>query len=262
MRIVIDMQGAQTESRFRGIGRYTMAFAQAVVRNRGEHEIVLALSGLFPDTIEPIRAAFVGLLPQENIRVWHAPGPVKEEQPGNESRREIAGLLREAFFASLKPEVIHISSQFEGYVDDAVTSIGRFDTDTPVSVTLHDLIPLLNPDHYLKPHPRYEQYYLRKIEFLKRAAVYLAVSESSRQEGIRGLGRVPGPARCRMGVLRNLTDWQKLPVSNRMSCASPVMCRTTNSSSFTTSANCLSSPLGTKASACRRLRPWPAAPRL
>ena len=64
MRIVIDMQGAQTESRFRGIGRYTLAFAQAVVRNRGEHEVLLALSGLFPDTIEPIRAAFEGLLPK------------------------------------------------------------------------------------------------------------------------------------------------------------------------------------------------------
>jgi hypothetical protein len=32
MRIVIDMQGAQTESRFRGIGRYTMSFSQAVAR--------------------------------------------------------------------------------------------------------------------------------------------------------------------------------------------------------------------------------------
>ena len=74
MRIVIDMQGAQTESRFRGIGRYTLSFAQAIVRNRGEHEVILALSGLFPDTIEPIRAAFDGLLPQENIRVWYAPG--------------------------------------------------------------------------------------------------------------------------------------------------------------------------------------------
>jgi len=85
MRIVIDMQGAQTESRFRGIGRYTMSFAQAVVRNGGEHEIILALSGLFPETIEPIRAAFDGMLPQENIRVWHAPGPVREKHPDNES---------------------------------------------------------------------------------------------------------------------------------------------------------------------------------
>ena len=43
MRIVIDMQGAQSESRFRGIGRYTMSFTQALVRNREEHEIILAL---------------------------------------------------------------------------------------------------------------------------------------------------------------------------------------------------------------------------
>jgi len=183
MRIVIDMQGAQTESRFRGIGRYTMAFAQAVVRNRSEHEIILALNGLFPETIEPIRSAFNGLLPQENIRVWHAPGPVREEQPGNDARREVAELMREAFLASLQPDVIHISSLFEGYVDDAVTSIGRFDQVTPVSVTLYDLIPLLNPDHYLKPNPYYERYYQRKIEWLRNASLYLAISESARQEG-------------------------------------------------------------------------------
>ncbi|MDD1650662.1 MAG: glycosyltransferase family 4 protein, partial [Methylococcaceae bacterium] len=188
MRIVIDMQGAQTESRFRGIGRYTIGFAQGVVRNRGGHEVILALSGLFPDTIEPIRAAFDGLLPQEDIRVWHAPGPVKEEHPGNESRREVAELVREAFLARLRPDVIHVSSLFEGYVDDAVTSIGRFDKTTPVSVTLHDLIPLLNTDHYLKPNLRYEQHYLRKIDDLKQAKVYLAVSESSRQEGLANVG--------------------------------------------------------------------------
>jgi len=187
MRIVIDMQGAQTESRFRGIGRYTLSFAQAIVRNRGEHEVFLALSGLFPDTIEPIRAAFDSLLPQENIRVWYAPGPVAECHPGNDVRREVAELIREAFLSSLAPDVIHISSLFEGYVDDAVTSIGRFDRSTPVSVTLHDLIPLLNPDHYLKPNPSYAQYYQRKIKHLKKAAVHLAVSESSRQEGLEHL---------------------------------------------------------------------------
>jgi len=187
MRIVIDMQGAQTESHFRGIGRYTMAFAQAVARHRGEHEIVLALSGLFPETIEPIRAAFDGLLPQENIRVWHAPGPVREEEPGNEARREAAEIIREAFLASLQPDLIHICSLFEGYVDDAVTSIGRFDTVTPVSVTLYDLIPFLNPEQYLKPNPRYEQYYRRKIEYLQRAAIGLSISEFSRKEAIDAL---------------------------------------------------------------------------
>src|SRR5262249_26999647 len=188
MRIVIDMQGAQTESRFRGIGRYTMSFSQAIVRNRGEHEIILALNGLFPDTIEPIRAAFDGLLPQENIRVWYAPGPVGERQLGNDSRPEAAECIREAFLASLAPDVIHVSSMFEGYIDDAVTSIGRFADTALVSVTLYDLIPLLNPDHYLKPNPPYAEYYERKLEYFKRAALYLAISDASRLEGFAHLG--------------------------------------------------------------------------
>lgn len=184
MRIVIDMQGAQTESRYRGIGRYTMAFAQAVVRNRGEHEVVLALSGFFPDTIEPIRAAFDGVLPQENIRVWYAPGPVRDEDPNNTARREVAELVREAFLASLCPDVIHIPSLFEGYVDDAVTSVRRFDHRTSVSVTLHDLIPLLSPDQYLAPNPNFAGYYHRKIDSLKSASLFIAISESSRREAL------------------------------------------------------------------------------
>lgn len=188
MRIVIDMQGAQSESRFRGIGRYTLAFTQAIVRNRGEHEIILALSGLFPETIEPVRAAFYGLLPQENIRVWYAPGPVCECESGNEWRRLVAELIREAFLASLRPDIVHISSLFEGYVDDAVSSIGRFDRITPVSVSLYDLIPLLNPDHYLKPNRSYEHYYYGKIDQLKMASMLLAISDFSRQEGLVHLG--------------------------------------------------------------------------
>ena len=187
MRIVIDMQGAQTESRFRGIGRHTISITQAIVRNRGEHEVFLALSGAFPDTIEPIRAAFDGLLPQENIRVWHAPGPVTEENAANDGRREVAELIREAFLASLQPDVIHITSLFEGYADDAVTSIGRFDRNTPVSVSLFDPTPLLNPGHHLKSDLRYTQYYLRKVEHLRQATLYLVTSEFSRQEDLANL---------------------------------------------------------------------------
>ena len=53
MRIVIDMQGAQTVSRFRGIGRYTLNFAKSLVHNRGRHEIYLAVNGLFKETMYP-----------------------------------------------------------------------------------------------------------------------------------------------------------------------------------------------------------------
>ncbi len=187
MRIVIDMQGAQTESRFRGIGRYTLSMAQAIARNRGGHEVVLALSGLFPDTIEPIRAAFDDQLPQENIRVWYAIGPVRECEPGNEWRREAAERIREAFLASLRPDVVFVPSLFEGYGDDAVTSICAFAPQIVTIVTLHDLIPLLDPENYIKPDSDYARHYHRKIGCLKRANGWLAVSESSASEGRNSL---------------------------------------------------------------------------
>lgn len=191
MRIVIDMQGAQTESRYRGIGRYTLSFARAVVRNRGGHEVFLALSGLFPETIESIRTAFDGLLPQENIRVWHALGPVKDVDPSNQARREVAEVMREAFLASLRPDVIHVTSLFEGYIDDAVTSIGKFDQQTLVSASFYDLIPLLNPDQYLKPNPDYAAYYARKVDWLNNAKYLFAISGYTRQEGLDCLGKDP-----------------------------------------------------------------------
>lgn len=191
MRIVIDMQGAQTESRFHGIGRYTLSLVQAIVRHRGNHEVLLALSGLLPDTVQSIRATFSSLLPQANILVWQALGSVKESGDDNRSRREVSELVREGFLASLRPDVIFIPSLFEGFVDDAITSIGRFDTSTPVCVTIHDLIPLLNPEQYLKPAPTYNDYYRRKILSLEKASCLLTLSESSRQELLACLARLP-----------------------------------------------------------------------
>jgi glycosyltransferase involved in cell wall biosynthesis len=188
MRIVIDLQGAQaTGSRNRGIGRYTCSLVEAIIRNRGEHEVLLALSGFFPDTIEPIRTSFQEFLPQENIRVLHAPGPVADWDHGNSGARQVAEYLREAFLASLDPSVVLVTSLFEGFLDDAVTSIGSLCQSIPTAVILYDLIPLINRSPYLDD-PSVAKWYERKIGHLRRADLLLAISESSRQEGIQCLG--------------------------------------------------------------------------
>ena len=187
MRIVIDLQGAQAGSRHRGIGRYSLSFAQAIVRNRGQHEVILALSGFFLETIEPIRNAFRNMLPPENIRVWGAIGPVNGLSSGNTWRREAAEYIREAFLASLQPDLIIVSSLFEGLVDDAVTSIGKLPSRIPTATILYDLIPFLYRDIYL-PDPEVEKWYLKKIKYLQRTDLLLAISESSRQEAISHLG--------------------------------------------------------------------------
>jgi glycosyltransferase involved in cell wall biosynthesis len=187
MRIVIDLQGAQTKSRFRGIGRYTLSFTKALIRNNKQHEFLLILNGFFSHTIQTIRDEFSGVLPPGNILVWHAPGPVSNMALGNSWRHEVAELLREAFIESLQPDLIHISSFLEGYVDSAITSIGKFDKRTPVSVSLYDLIPLTNPQQYLEPYPLFKAFYMNRVEQLQRASKLFAISDFCRTEGLQNL---------------------------------------------------------------------------
>ena len=88
MRIVIDLQGAQsTGSRNRGIGRYSLSLAQAIVRNRGDHEVFIALNGRFPDTIERIRAPLPATL---EISAFDRPRSVSAVNTSNTWRREAA----------------------------------------------------------------------------------------------------------------------------------------------------------------------------
>jgi glycosyltransferase involved in cell wall biosynthesis len=191
MRIVIDMQGAQSSgSRNRGIGRYTLALSKEMVRLRGKHEVILVLNGLFRDTIEPIRATFAALLPKENIRVWEAVGPVNADDQSNDVRRQAAELILEAFLANLRPDIVLNTSLFEGLVDDAITSIGHFTSQLPSAVILYDLIPLIHKSIYLQ-NPVIERWYLNKLGHVRRADLLLSISASSGQEAVDYLGFTP-----------------------------------------------------------------------
>jgi glycosyltransferase involved in cell wall biosynthesis len=191
MRIVLDLQGAQSESsRFRGIGRYSLALAKAIARAAGHHEVWLALSGRFPASIEPLCAEFANLILPERIRIFELPGPVAEATPANSWRRQAAELLREKFLADLCPDVVHLSTLFEGYGNEVVASVGRLDATLPIAVTLYDLIPLLRPEIYLSDLA-FERNYMRRVQSLKRADVLLAISESSRREAIEALQIAP-----------------------------------------------------------------------
>ena len=187
MRLVVDLQGAQGSNRMRGIGRYALLFAQALVRNRGGHEVLIALNGMFPETIAPIRSTFHGLLPQNNIRVWDAVSPVAAREAKNEWRLRASSIVREGFLAALKPDIVHISSLFEGFVDNVVTGVDGRESGFPTSVSLFDLIPHIHAEHYLA-EPAMRRWYAGKLEELRRADLCLAISESSRLEGIDHLG--------------------------------------------------------------------------
>jgi glycosyltransferase involved in cell wall biosynthesis len=190
MKLVIDLQGAQSASRHRGIGRYSLALAEAMARNTGGHEVWIALNAAFRDTIEDLRATFDALVPQERIVVWETPTPVASLDPANEWRRRSGEVLRESFLANLKPDMVHLSNLFEGLIDDAVTSAGTFIDGRATAVTLYDLFPLIHNDAYLA-NPAAETWYLRKLASMRRAGLWLAVSDSSRREALEWLNLSP-----------------------------------------------------------------------
>lgn len=190
MRLVIDLQACQANSRKRGIGRYSLSLAQSMARCRGEHEVLILLSNQFPETIEPIRSAFQGLLPPSAIRIWKSLGNIRASLPGRDSYRAIARRAREDCLTSLKPDFIHVASLFEGFHDDVIAETRPIFLQVPVAVTLYDLIPLLYPKVYLDDRRKLE-WYQRTLADLKRADLWLAISDSTRGDAIEHLRLSP-----------------------------------------------------------------------
>ena len=160
-----------------------MALAKEIAAKADAHELWIALSGLFPDTVEPLRVIFDSLVPaRASCRVdgTKRGGAPRLAQPMANNDGE---LVREAFLAQLRPDVVHLSSLFEGLGDDTLTSINSFANVAPTAVTLYDLIPLIHPDAHLK-EPVVASWYQRKVDHLRRANLWLAISEYSRRDGI------------------------------------------------------------------------------
>ena len=181
MRIIVDLQGAQTESRYRGIGRYSLSFTRALLQQPSEHEFWVALSSQFPETVDFIEGHLADVLPKSRIRVFESPSNIARRTVANSQMAAAAEIIREAYLAELQPDLVLITSVFEGYLDDAVTSIGVLgEVKFPTAAVHYDLIPALH-DGYISS-PEYADFYQRKLESLKRADLLLAISNHSRSE--------------------------------------------------------------------------------
>lgn len=186
MRILIDFQGAQTASRFRGIGRYSTSLVAALLRNAGPHEIYLLLNAAFQDSVLEIRQEFADLILPERICMFDVPLQVAQFNSANTLSAQVSEQVREYAIQQLKPDAVLLTSLFEGYVDNAVTSVGAFTSGVRTAVILYDLIPFLNPERYCAIEQQ-RKYYFRKIESLKKAGLLLAISDYSRDSAMEHL---------------------------------------------------------------------------
>ncbi|WP_410210575.1 glycosyltransferase family 4 protein [Aquirhabdus sp.] len=179
MFVLIDMQACQCGSKYRGIGRYTIAIVRAMLLQANENiKIKLLLNGMFEDSIAYVRHELYGYIDHEDILVWYG---VPDED--NASGRELSIKLLQHFILRLDPDIYFIPSFFEGFRDQSITT-ASFPVRNKIKtvVTIHDLIPLLQKNTYLDPYPKFNKFYLNQITQVKQADFFLTTSESSKSE--------------------------------------------------------------------------------
>lgn len=158
-RVALGVQGAQTHtSAGRGLERYVLGQAAALVEHRPDHLVQLSCDG---DLAVPATLAALGR------RVELAPSTRPPEPDG---------LL-----------VYHVLSPFELLRLDRVWPEWAQRVEVGLVVTLHDLIPLIYRDVYLAdPHLR--KWYLPRLELVRGADAVVAISEATADDAVRLLG--------------------------------------------------------------------------
>lgn len=187
MRVVLDFQACQSASRYRGIGRgsWSLMIGMAKILLDRDHEVICLLSNGLEQGLEHLSADILEFAPGVRIVCFNVPSPCAAYDECNAWRQMAARMLREQAIACLEPDFVHIPALLaDGWGDDAVGSIGELGVYVPVSITQHDLIPMAMSELYMPPG-RFHDYYMKKLEGVKSAALFLAISEYSRQEAIK-----------------------------------------------------------------------------
>lgn len=191
MRLIFDLFPCQTDSRLRGIGRYTLSLAQAMAAGRGTHELRLLANGLYPDTAASLRHAFGALVPPGAYSSYIHP-PLSAAGVDEPRDEHISSALIHAAYQSIRADAVLCASPFEGWCERGMAAQpdGLLPQRLRVAV-LYDLIPLLFPEQHLAPSPAYADWYRRRLAKLGQVDLLLAISEATRDDAIRLLGIAP-----------------------------------------------------------------------
>ncbi|SEP05509.1 Glycosyltransferase involved in cell wall bisynthesis [Luteibacter sp. UNC138MFCol5.1] len=187
MKIQIDLQGVQTASRQRGIGRYTREATIAFLKlAEGRHDVELLFNAALDGVDEMLdRMVAESLRPRRR-----AYGPLRDtssDTPANDARREAGERLLTHALDIGGADVVWLSSLIEGYASDAL--MPHRSPRQLTAATLYDLLPLQDPKGLGQSRAR--DWYSRRLEALRSCDLLLAISEWVRVDAIARLGLDP-----------------------------------------------------------------------
>lgn len=190
MRLILDLQTLQSNSRERGIGRFSRGLAQAMVEAKADRSIVALQNAAMPLATGRDGSMLDGLVPSTDVEVFSGLTATRAISPHGAERARASDMIRDAHVARLMPTAVHVASPFEGFGDDTVVGASRRDLPYLAVATVFDLIPFENPELHL-PTPLHEHWFGDRFERLKNIGLLLAISEHTRQRAITLLGLAP-----------------------------------------------------------------------
>ncbi len=187
MRLLVDLFACQTDSRFRGIGRYTHSLVRELIKQCGSHQVIALANSLYPERFEDLRQEFTRFLPAGSFLPYRHEG-LDISLGENDPYFAIASTLVQQAYNVLDGDSILYPSIFEGWGEKGVVPLpSNGFPDSLRSGIVYDFIPYIFQDRFLDLDPYYKQFYVRRLNILKEFHLLLAISESTRQDAIKFL---------------------------------------------------------------------------
>jgi len=183
MRLLIDLQCAQSGSRTRGIGRYALSVLDALlpVAEAAGHEIHLLVNTAFPGTIPELQRRYPDVHAEQRIHAFHGLENSGLYHVSGPWRKAASGVLRDFAIAGLAVDAVFCPSIFEGESENfALRPLAL--SDTPSIGVQHDLIPLQMPEIYFGPNPEFAAFFHARLAEVPSYAALIAVSGATRNE--------------------------------------------------------------------------------
>ena len=178
MKIAIDVQGLQTGSRFRGVGRYILGLVRGMIRNKTGHDIILTGNAALQESADEIRSIFGNILPKDNIQLWNGTVSLHPDHKKWEVNQQQALTSQMNLFSSIKPDVILASALLSEYLETFSFEIASLKKVCPVAIVLYDFLPYLHQEQYLSPkNSLSEKLYNKYFHMVKDANLLLGISE-------------------------------------------------------------------------------------
>ena len=190
MRLWVDAQCLQTDSRKRGIGRYVVGLLGAMAAEPRQHTIALSLNAALWESMSEARDQALQLVERDQSFFWQSAATSGEESAGYTIERELSDRILSHHVRSVGADACLAASPFEGRHDAAVPYLNEGGPKLPWAALYFDAIPNRFPQHYLARNLA-RSFNQRRLTALAKADALLAISPFSRDEAadVIGTGR-------------------------------------------------------------------------